>query len=239
MSLLGILFRQSNVVIGAKSSRSTNIAGAVLDELKSGLVNTWDAATTKGIVVDCTVSENHNFTCDMTEEPVEQGAKITDHVQLKPKQLTIEGVISDAPLGYAIVGNIQNIVKTVASVFGGSVRSIDAFNELEKLQESRVPFTVITGLKRYENMIMVDFDVQRTAETGRALHFKAIMRQIRIVQSQTGMSQSLSDNVSNIASKTQDFGQKVTDAVPAATDIENNESIAHGVARTVSDWFGD
>lgn len=230
MSLLGILFRQKNVVIGAKPATATTAAGAIVEEFKDSLVRTWGAATSKGIVVDASVSEDHVSSCEPTDNPVEGGAKITDHVQLNPKQLTVEGVISDSPLGFAVIGNIQNIARAVATVFGNSVRSIDAYNELVELQESRIPFTVVTGLKRYENMILMNLTVPRTVQTGRAIHFKAVMREIVIVNSEVTPNSALGSGVRNVAGKTKDNGQKVTSPVPADSGISNNESYAH-------EWF--
>lgn len=211
MSTLSVIFRQKNVIIGAKGSN-----GNILTDFKDSLVRTWDAVTTKGISVDATVNEEHLTTCDLTENPVEDGAKVTDHVQLNPAELTVEGVISDSPLGYAVIGNVQNLARSVSSVFGGSVRSIDAYNELLQLQKSREPFTVITGLKRYQNMIMEELSVPRTSQTGAAIHFKAVMREIRIVKSKTATnSLSIKPASKNLASPTKDLGSNITDAAKA------------------------
>jgi len=213
MSVLGILFGQKRTIIGGKDDG----VGGVLSRLSADLPKFLN--TTTGIVVDATISEEHTSSCDLTENPVEDGAKVTDHVQLKPSELTIEGVISDSPLGYAIIGNIQNLVRSVATLFGRSSRSTDAFNNLRKLQESRKPFTVITGLKRYTNMIMTDLSVPRTATTGGAIHFRAVMKEIRIVKSKSAGGGSLSSSVSDLGSPTKDLGSKVTDAVPVSSPL--------------------
>jgi hypothetical protein len=131
MGLLGILFRQKNVVIDERTEGN----GGLLGQLQQGLNQTIGGVA--GIVIDATVSEQHTTSCDLTENPVEEGAKITDHVQLKPAELSIEGVITDTPLGYAVIGNIQNLIRSVSTIFGGSSRSLDAYNELIKLQQSR------------------------------------------------------------------------------------------------------
>lgn len=219
MGLLGIIFAQNRVVIDDKAAALTGNFAAFKGALQQSLAT----KNLTGIIVDATVSEEHVSDCDVTENPVEDGAKITDHVQLKPKKLTIEGVISDAPLGYAIVGNIQNLVRSVSTLFGKKARSQDAFDDLLKLQESRKPFTVTTGLKRYNNMIMESLSVPRTSQTGAAIHFKAVMKEIRIVKSQTALK-SLADKAKNIGSKAKDLGQKVTDAVPADGQLEKKGS---------------
>lgn len=226
MSILGILFGQQRVVIGSKDSG----LGGALGRLSGVLRQTIGGVA--GIVVDATVSEEHLSEAELTENPVEDGAVVTDHVHLKPAQLTIQGVISDSPLGYAVIGNIQNLVRSVSSLFGKSSRSVDAYNDLLALQKSRQPFTVTTGLKRYKNMIMTSLSVPRTAQTGRAIHFTATMREIRIVKSKT-TSVSLSSSVSSLGTKTQDFGNKVTPPVEtgsiATTEAETTGSTLYNL----------
>lgn len=169
-----------------------------------------------GITLDAAIHEDHVHESDITENPVEEGVEVTDHVQLKPAQLTIEGVITDAPLGYSIIGNIQNLVRSVQSLFGASSRSVDAFNKLLDLRQKREPFTVVTGLKSYDNMIFSRLSVPREAATGNAIHFTAEMKQIRIVESKTISNPPRRGDVADRASKTKDNGQQVTK--PTADD---------------------
>ena len=209
MGLLGILFRQKNVVIDERKEGG----GGLLGQLQQGLNQTIGGVA--GIVIDATVSEQHTTSCDLTENPVEEGAKITDHVQLKPAELSIEGVITDTPLGYAVIGNIQNLIRSVSTIFGGSSRSLDAYNELIKLQQSRKPFTVLTGLKRYKNMIITELSVPRTAQTGKSLQFKATMKEIRIVKSQTTTAPATSTPA--LAGATRNAGQQASSPVPSTS----------------------
>lgn len=169
-------------------------------------------ASIGGITLDASVSEEHLSTAELTDNPVEDGAKITDHVQIQPKQLTIEGVVSDFPLGYLEIGNIMNLGRTVMSLFGKSSRSVDAYNKLVKLQEKREPFTVVTGLKRYKNMILTELSVPRTAETGKSLQFRAVLREIRIAKTGS-VGGSFADDIADKAQSLADKGQQVTDAV--------------------------
>lgn len=216
MGVLGIIFGQKKVVINPSDS---GLSGS-LGKLQGVLRETFSGVA--GIVIDATVSEEHRSTCELTENPVEEGAKITDHVQLQPSELTIEGVITDSPLGYALIGNIQNIVRSVSTLFGQASRSIDAYKDLLDLQKSRKPFTVITGLKRYENMILTELSVPRTAETGNAIHFRAVMKEIRIVKSKA--STLSNSSIPSLAKKAKDVGSKLTDPVPAGSQITNPNS---------------
>lgn len=212
MGILGILFRDTRVTfdpIGeSRKGFFGALKGAALDALNMGLT---------GIVVDATVRETHLSECGITKNPIEDGAQITDHVQVVPKKLTVEGVISDTPLGFAFISNIQNFVRTVTTIFGGRSRSQDAYDDMVKLQESRRPFTVITNLKRYENMIMASLSVPRDASTGGAIHFTAELQQIIIVKSEE--IANLSDDARNIGAKTRNAGQKVTEPVSADAQV--------------------
>lgn len=198
-----------------------------------------------GLVIDATVIQDHIGSAEITKNPVEEGAQITDHVQTNPNQLLIEGIISDTPIGFPILQNVLNIVNTVTTLFGQSSRSIDGFNKLVDLKDKREPFTVITTLKKYDNMIITEIRVTRSNETGNAIEFKATMEQIRIVSSKTTTVNGNIDagsavsgaagNAKDLGSKAADAGNKVTDAVPqsnplsstpAATTSSSKSSIA-------------
>jgi len=213
-SVLGILFRQQRVVIGSSDVGSARNLQSFLRQTIGGVV---------GIVVDASVAEEHVIENDVTENPVEDGAKITDHVQLKPAKLTIQGVITDYPFGFAVISNIQNIVNTVGNIFGQGSRSIDAFNALLKLRESRQPFTVVTSLKKYDNLVFESLSVPRSAQTGNAIHFTAVLKQIRIVSSKTTFGIISDPSVASIAAPVIDHGQQSAEVEDTLTSIQNDK----------------
>jgi hypothetical protein len=157
--------------------------------------------------IDVTLTENHNFESEVTDNPVEEGVVISDHIDLKPESLTITGVISDTPLNFttsiqgaattagAFVGKkIVGPLGAVAGVGAGAVAGLlvspnnrmkNTFDHFRDLQSKRVPFTVITGLKRYTNMVIVTLTVNRDSKSGRSFNFTATLKQIRIVESKT------------------------------------------------------
>lgn len=216
MSLLGMIFKTNGVTIGEKSP-------------------TEDFVGSGGIVVDAAISEEHTTSCDLTKNPVEEGAKITDHVQLEPAKLTIDGVISDSPLGAPFVQNFQNAKAAVLSKLTGESRSIDAYQKLLELQKSREPFTVTTGLKKYNNMIMTSLSVPRTVSTSNSIHFKATMEEIRIVKSKSalgGLAKQVKKSARNLASKTRQMTQKITDTVPSKDPLSATPSATTQASRS-------
>lgn len=65
---------------------------------------------------DIVTSEVHEATNEPTEYPVETGVDITDHVRIKPAQVTITGNVTNTP-----------IVQTTGSVFGPTVIDVPVF----------------------------------------------------------------------------------------------------------------
>jgi hypothetical protein len=67
------------------------------------------------IVLDAVTEEEPEYTADITENPVEDGNEVTDHVQLKAPTLRLRGTISNTPIdlstsiGNALAGGISLI----------------------------------------------------------------------------------------------------------------------------------
>jgi len=158
--------------------------------------------------LDASVQENHVLSANVSQSPIEDGSNIADHITINPKSITISGLISDVPLsaanaaiGAAITAaaglatdTLGGIGAAAAAIGAGSVASLvtgnprdpsDSFKYFEELFENRIPFTVITRLKQYENMVIKNFDVPRSASNGRGLRFTLQLEQVIIVESST------------------------------------------------------
>jgi hypothetical protein len=61
--------------------------------------------TIGSIWIDVSISEKHSVGADVTQHPVERGGDITDHIRPKPREIQIEGFVSnhptEAPLSHA------------------------------------------------------------------------------------------------------------------------------------------
>jgi hypothetical protein len=193
-----------------------------------GIIFGQDESNIGGIAVDASVTESHSSPCEITENPVEDGSTISDHAQIKPKELTIDGVITDTPLYFPIIQNIMGIVNKVQELFGKDSRSIDAYNKFISLQNTREPFTVITGLRKYDNMMLENFTVDRTAKSGGAIVFKAKMKQVVIAESKSGGTSMFSSSLSSLGGSTKDLGKTVSNAV----DEVSPNSVASDLTET-------
>lgn len=91
-----------------------------------------------GFVADVTIEEDGTDELDITDFPVEQGADITDHSYVLPSVIKIlVGYSNSSPTS----GRDPNYVANVYAQFLA-------------LQQSRQPFTVYTGKRVYDNMLM-------------------------------------------------------------------------------------
>lgn len=205
----------------------------------------------KDFTIDATLTENHTSEASITENPVEEGVVITDHISLKADSYTLTGVISDTPLdlsasikgaatsvgalvGKKIVGPLGAYAGVGAGAYanlltgGSGNRMKNAFDHLKNIQTSRVKFTVVTGLMVYENMVLTTLTVNRDNKSGRSFNFSATLKQIRIVKSQVIDIPNVPRAVKNAAS-TKDLGKQAAEKAE-----KNNATLAKQFKNYVS-----
>lgn len=125
------------------------------------------------IAIDAAITETHSFSGEITQFPVESGATIIDHKRINPITLSLECVVSDAPLG-----PIKQIRDNETA---GQLPSVFVLAQLEELHKSAQPFDVTTSLRVYKNMQFTSIEVTREATSGKALAFTASLQQFDIV----------------------------------------------------------
>lgn len=108
------------------------------------------------IPLSCVLKEEHETSIEITSNPIETGAEVNDHAYIMPKRVMLE--IADA-----------NAVAT--------------WNALIRFQESRVPFTLVTGLSVYSNMMIKGLRATRDATFSRILSGSAELQEVIIVDS--------------------------------------------------------
>lgn len=163
--------------------------------------------------LDASMTESHEAAAALSQNEIEDGSNINDNVVLAPLKLTLEGVVSKTPLGFnALIGSAATAVAGqfakgapgigviaaigVASIGGLLANSFgpdgpksrapaDVFDYLLELRNMRLPLSVLTALKLYENMILTNLSVPRSIQTVGVLRFTATLEQVRIVSSET------------------------------------------------------
>lgn len=126
--------------------------------------------------IDAALSEEHSFENSVTSFPVQDGADITDHIRFVPIQVTIDGIVSDTP-----IGEMAGIRGLSQLGIGGGPPSEDAFLILLDIRNKREPVTIRTSKRTYENMALLSLRRREDSKTGRALRFQAVFKQVRIV----------------------------------------------------------
>lgn len=124
------------------------------------------------ITVDATVRESHEHVAEVTEHPVESGTEISDNIRMKPRKLTIEGVVSATPVMDPGNSPTPN-------------RHVVAYNSLTSAMEERRLISVATGLKKYQNLAIESFTVTREPKDGASLAFTLTCKEVTTVVSRT------------------------------------------------------
>ncbi len=162
------------------------------------------------VEMDASIQESHRRTATVTQNPIEDGSNIADHVKLNPQSLTVKGIFSEVPLSFfnSVVGLLSssaaNAAQSALPGIGGAILGdaaalvtgklgglltgtprdpIDAVGYLEELWEKREPFTMVTAIKKYEDMVITNLDIPRNAKMGGSLFFTVTLEQIKIAKS--------------------------------------------------------
>jgi hypothetical protein len=106
------------------------------------------------VPIDCFISEKPSAELLITEVAVETGAKITDHAVILPKKITLDIAAENAAAAYSA---------------------------LVAFQETREPFTLVTGLSVFPNMLIKRIDPERDATFSTVLRAKVDLQEIVIV----------------------------------------------------------
>jgi len=133
------------------------------------------------IDLDVMSDEAHDWSNDVTENPVELGAPVADHIQPKADKLSITGMITNAPIDPEVAAQFPG------EIDGGlfSARLQTHFDWLRELVALRAPLIVYTRYKVYTDMALVSCSISRSTGLGEALPFTLQFMHIRLVQTQT------------------------------------------------------
>jgi len=150
------------------------------------------------VPISCVLTEKHDSQIEISEIPIETGAKITDHAYVMPKKVMLD--IADA-----------NATAT--------------FSALVRFQESRVPFTLVTGLTVYRNMLIKSIEADRDAAHSRVLSAKVEVQEAIIVSTARAASSGSGGNAG---------GSKSTKAATPTKGGAGDPSTANRAAGTTT-----
>lgn len=126
-------------------------------------------ARINGIALDVVVSENPEFSSEVTSYPVEDGDDASEHIHNLPIGVSIEAVVSGTPHGAVADERGDDPITQVRAA-------------LEDLRAARVPF-VYEGLRHvYRSMVFESLSMPFDASTGHALRISASLRRFNVVE---------------------------------------------------------
>lgn len=147
-----------------------------------------------GIRIDGSIQEETAQNMRVTQNPVESGETVADNILEEPRRFTMQGVITDTPLGigaftditaYSIGGGISRFTGLLgSSTPSGATRSSSAYQSLRALQRSKQLLTVESNLEVFENLAFENLSVTQDKDTSKAIFFTASFVEVLIVESE-------------------------------------------------------
>ena len=135
------------------------------------------------IVPDVVITEKHSDALEITEHPVEKVTSagtgfVSDHAYRRPSELVME-------IGFAGGGSLLDLLDTSNIGLSLGLSPKETYQKLLDLQREKVPFSVTTGKRQYENMLIRVLDVTTDRTTENVLMATLTLREIIITQTQT------------------------------------------------------
>ena len=156
------------------------------------------------VPIACTITERHESALEITENPVENGADVTDHVYLRPRAVTLE--VAD----------------------GGGALTFDA---LRRLQATREPFTLVTGLSVDDNMLIQSIEPERDVVYASIFRGRIFLREVQIVD--TAYAAAEPDATGSAPKSGKPGGKKSTRAAAPAKSRARDAATADRASGTV------
>ena len=116
--------------------------------------------------IDIVSSEIIELPSETTDNPIESGSEVTDHIINRP------------------------IILRMVCQIGGSTllnftdRKLEGYEALKKLRDDKQPVTVVSGLETFSNMLINNITIDRNLQNASVLQFQIEFKQAKIVSSQ-------------------------------------------------------
>lgn len=156
---------------------------------------------------------------EVTSYPVETGAEVSDHVQIKNNTFTMSGMITETP--------VRLIKDLLYSAGVNGTRISTAITYLDKIYKQRQPITLITEHEVFNNVILKGIAYDYQSEF--AMKFDLDFEQIRIV------SYGETNAIAFKTSKTKNTGATTKKRVEPNADLTNRVATATGTQNLNND----
>lgn len=130
-----------------------------------GVVTTMIDSPTFGLVTfDAVFNTQHDMGVTVTQHPVQTGSSIADHAFTNPYEVSCEIGMTDVTTGV------------------GHDHSVNTYALLVELMEKKEPFTLLTRLKTYRDMLVTAISAPDDYTTQHALKAQIYFQRINIVK---------------------------------------------------------
>lgn len=164
------------------------------------------------VELDCSETESHQRTAEVTEHPVEDGADISDHVKIIPGRLTITGIVSD--MQPVLIGRRDRTPN----------RGNRAHELIKSFMHDRRVITVTTALQQWENMVVTGLTIPCNAGTGDSVQMTIDFQEVRFAKTST--LESSPEPKKETPKPTRDLGKKPTQEATPAQSTKSQSTLA-------------
>jgi hypothetical protein len=116
--------------------------------------------------IDIVSSEVIELPSETTDNPIESGSEVTDHIINRPTVLRMI-----CQIGGSTLLNFTD-------------RKLEGYEALKKLRDDKLPVTVVSGLETFSNMLINNITIDRNLQNATVLQFQIEFKQAKIVSSQ-------------------------------------------------------
>lgn len=158
--------QNSNTTSTVKGDNGFCILASIYNSSSEQYIQNFQA-----IVFDAVPSIGIKRQAEVTSYPVENGADVSDHVQVKNNTFSMSGMITETPI------RLMHDMLHSAGVNG--TRISQAITYLDQIFDARQPIILVTEHRVYENVILrgISYDYQ----SEHAMQFDLEFEQIRLV----------------------------------------------------------
>lgn len=146
-------------------------------EVKSNTDGTTSSREEKMIFAfDVTTRMDTNYSADLSKYPVSSGSEISDHITIRNKKFTVNGVVSNTPFE-------RHPGEVLAEYGTGDDRLSPAFAFLDQCISMRTPMTLYTEFEKVDNVVITG--LQFSNESQEAVEFRLDLEQVRFAYART------------------------------------------------------
>jgi hypothetical protein len=207
----------SNTNAGSTGTSATATSTTAPSSGASGSTST-PASTTTVYVFDSPLNIEYNENVEITKNPVQTGAALSDHAYTIPPTITLEFKMSDAMQSFT-----AGQWATTAS------RSVSCWQTMETLKNAKQPVSIATRLNTYMNMMIKSLWSKDERDTRYGLRCRITFEQILTAQiTNTNNSLSFPSSSGNNTTVPQATGSNTlgqTQTQPAPASVENNNNV--------------